>query len=350
MSQMASKEQSSTAVAAHSPPFHVAPWSTSDDYSGPAAVFQCPLPPFTSSGTEADRFTSQAGYPSLSYQSHNLSSPGSLNNDFLDSLQPSGSPRTTMDRNGSMHLGRENTGSNVDIPASLAFASLATESHPYQHDQGYTNMTVQLNTNDGNTAASSSSLTLHDAAAAAATTTTTAATTTAATTATTTAARGTETSDNISAPIVTVLADFSSSVFHSQAEIAGMSSAVADYITWMRKVPTGSAPPSTILVYVSVLEAVESRLREMREIAQMRPRAAFRDMVASLQALGLVGTSVCDSLAHLEKEFDKQSADVAEFFQTRYNACAALSEQARNVPHGTPDRRGTEESTNSERH
>lgn len=230
-----------------------------------------------------------------------------------------------MERNGgSMHLGRDEdgrnyhyTGSDVDISAALAYS-----------------------TTNGSTAASSSSVTLHDAAATAATTTTT------------TTAQGSETSDNISAPIAAVLADFSSSVFQSQAEIAGMSQAVADYISWMRKVPTGMAPPNTSLVYVSALEAVESRLREMREIAQTRPRAAFRDMVAALQAVvGPAGAPVCESLARLEKEFDRQSADVADFFRTRYNACAALSEQAQNVPHAVSPvgRGGSEESANSQR-
>ncbi len=254
----------------------------------------------------------------MSFQPHDPSSPGSLNNDFLDSLQQSASPRAAMERNGSMHLGREEdgrnhyTGSDVDISAALAFS-----------------------TTNGSTGASSSSATLLDAAGAATTTKA--------------GARGAETSDNISAPMAALLAEFSSSVFHSQAEIAGMSLAVADYISWMRKVPTGIAPPNTSLVYVNVLEAVENRLREMREIAQTRPRAAFRDMVASLQAIGPVGASMCDSLAHLEKEFDKQSADVANFFQTWYNACAALSEQAQNVPHVSPVRRGSDESANSQR-
>jgi hypothetical protein len=223
------------------------------------------------------------------------------------------------------------------MSATLAFPSFTTEGQHQQNGQGYTDVTAPPTANgstatNGSTAASSSSLTLHDAAAAE-----------------TITARGAETGDNISAPVAALLAEFSSSVFHSQAEIAGMSSAVADYIAWMRKVPTGIAPPNTSLVYVNVLEAVENRLREMREIAQTRPRAAFRDMVASLQAIGPVGTSVCESLAHLEKEFDKQSADVANFFQTRYNACAALSEQAQNVPHGPPARRGSEESAGSQR-
>ncbi|KAJ4292837.1 hypothetical protein N0V88_005495 [Collariella sp. IMI 366227] len=188
----------------------------------------------------------------------------------------------------------------------------------------------------------------------------------------------------ITPPIAHLLASFSSSVFQSQAEIAGMALAVADYLAWMRKVPTarGIAPPNTGLVYLTVLEAVEARLREMREIAQTRPRAAFRDLVAGLRreldgsqhndseatqaetvrvgvdmGMGMGGAStarvLCDDLAELEREFDRQSADVAEFFRTRYNACAALSEQAidtgvaRSSPSTSLGRRGSDGSGNS---
>ncbi|RKU46351.1 hypothetical protein DL546_001644 [Coniochaeta pulveracea] len=150
--------------------------------------------------------------------------------------------------------------------------------------------------------------------------------------------------------MATVLAEFSSSVFHSQAEIAGMSSAVADYITWMRKVPTGIAPPSTTLVYANMLEAIESRLREMKDIAQTKPLAAFRNMLSSLEAIGPMGPSVCESLSHLEKDFERQSAEVAHFFQTRYNACAALTEQAQNVPRAPLEGRGAGDYAMSQRH
>ncbi len=233
-----------------------------------------------------------------------------------------------MKTNGNMHFGREEDARNhraaftdVDISATLGFPAFGAESdhHHHQHGQGYASMSTASTTN-ANTIASLSSATRHGSAGTAATMTPPE----------TTPPRATECADDITPRMASLLADFSASVFQSQAEIAGISSAVAEYIAWMRKVPAGIAPPNTSLVYVNVLEAVEDRLRETREIAQTRPRAAFRDMVAALQALGPAGASMCDSLAHLEEDFERQSADVANFFQTRYNACAALSEQRQN--------------------
>ncbi|KAG7287445.1 hypothetical protein NEMBOFW57_006956 [Staphylotrichum longicolle] len=228
-----------------------------------------------------------------------------------------------------MHFSREHNGRNhrtgltdVDISASLGFSVLGADSdHHRQHGQEYAGASTTSTTAGGNTSGSFTPAALHDSAARGATITPSV----------TTPLRGTETADDISQPIASLLAEFSSSVFQSQAEIAGISSAVADYIAWMRRVPKGNAPPNTSLVYVNVLEAVESRLREMREIAQTRPRAAFRDMVAALQTLGPAGASVCDSLGQLEEVFERQSAEVASFFQTRYNACAALTEQTQNI-------------------
>ncbi len=348
ISRMISKEQQQGAAvtaAAPSPPMHAAaPWPAGAEYPGPTTLFHCPLPSFASPGADADPPTSRPpAYPSsrASFPPQNPSSPESLNNDFLNSLQPSTSPRgAAMETNGgTIHFSREDDGRNhrtdftdVDISSTLGFAAFGAESDHHHHRQqqhnsqeGYASMSAASTTN-GNTIASLSSATLHDPTAAAGATITPPETT----------PPVTKSADDINPQrMASLLAAFSSSVFQSQAEIAGISSAVAEYIAWMRKVPTGIAPPNTSLVYVNVLEAVENRLREMREIAETRPRAAFRDMVAALQSLGPTGVSMCDALAHLEDDFERQSADVTNFFQTRYNACAALSEQTHSVARTT---------------
>jgi hypothetical protein len=322
---MASQTNGSAAVAPRSPPSYSATWPTGTEYSEPPA-FRRQLPSFSSSGTDsgppAGPPTSQPGYPSLSYKPHNPTSPGPLNNDFLDSLQPGTSPRTSGERNGSIHIGRDEEGvnhanSDVDFSTNMGFPSFQTGSHNH-NGQWYVDLTA-VPASDGSIDAPSSSSTLHDP--------------------TVTAIQGAKASEDISEALATNLAEFSSAVFHSQAEIAGMSLAVAEYIAWMRKVPAGITPPNTSLVYVNVLEAVEGRLREIREIAQTKPHAAFREMVAALQGLGSAGSSVCNSLGDLEGEFQRRSADVASYFQTRYNACALLSEQAQNVPHGAAMRK-----------
>ncbi|KAJ6024737.1 hypothetical protein N7540_005534 [Penicillium herquei] len=153
--------------------------------------------------------------------------------------------------------------------------------------------------------------------------------------------------DDISDGIAAQLADFSSAVFHTQAEIAGMSSAIAAYIAWMRKVPAGMTPPNTTLVFSNLLETIEERLREMGEMAQTKPRAAFREMTRGIQRLGPAGSPVYDSLNGLEQKLDKQSADLEKFFSMRYNACALMSDQASSLPHGPVSRSESHQSPDS---
>ena len=228
-----------------------------------------------------------------------------------------------------MRLGGDEDVGNHSSNGEGEFARFQAESQS-QHSQGYIHVDVTALSSPGDSTANRSSSTTHDPATAA-------------------VAQGAKTNDDIGNAIAIQLAAFSSAVFHSQAEIAGMSLAVAEYIAWMRKVPAGNSPPNTSLVYVNVLEAVENRLREIREIAQTRPHAAFREMTGALQALGPAGSSVCNNLGDLEEEFQKRSVDVANFFQTRYNACALLSEQAQNVPHAPAERRApTTQSVNGQ--
>lgn len=342
--QLTGKERANTAVTITttrpSPPNYAAPWPTTADFADPTCC-QCSLPSFAPSNGDAEAHANPATYGNLSFQQHDTSCPGSLNNDFLDSLQTNGSPRATTERNGSIFFGRDEDGRNhftstdVDMTAPLNFATFETDGHiqQQQHDQGQMNGSAPPIVN-GSSAGSSSSPTLRDGTS-----------TSAEVPAATAVVLANDATQQISSSMATVLAEFSSSVFHSQAEIAGMSSAVADYIAWMRKVPKGNAPPSTSLVYVHMLEAIENRLREMKDIAQTKPLAAFRDMLSSLKRIGPVGPSVYVSLGHLEKDFERQSDEVAHFFQTRYNACAALSEQAQNVPRGPVEARGVEDST-----
>lgn len=63
---------------------------------------------------------------------------------------------------------------------------------------------------------------------------------------------------------------------------------------------------NTALAYVNVLETVEERLREMRELPRTRPHAAFRDLVTALEELG-----VASGLDELEEEFQKRSPTIS---------------------------------------
>lgn len=107
------------------------------------------------------------------------------------------------------------------------------------------------------------------------------------------------------------------------------------------KGPGGIDPSKTTLICSNSLETIEERLREMGEMAQTKPRAAFREMMRGIQMLGPAGAPVYSSLDGIEAKFEKQSADVAKFFSMRYNACASMSEQASSIPHGPATRNGS---------
>ncbi|KAJ5626421.1 hypothetical protein N7528_003848 [Penicillium herquei] len=151
--------------------------------------------------------------------------------------------------------------------------------------------------------------------------------------------------NNLSEGVAAQLANFSTAVFRTQAEIAGMSSAVAAYIAWMRKVPAGMTPPNTTLVYPNLLETIEERVREMGEIAEAKPRAAFREMMEGIQKLGPAGAPFYDTLGGLQEKLDKQSADMAKLFSMRYNACALMSEQASGLSQESASRSESHESS-----
>ena len=154
-------------------------------------------------------------------------------------------------------------------------------------------------------------------------------------------------SDDIGAALFTHLSAFSSTVFRNQSEISGIAFAVAEYIAWMRKVPPGVVPPNANLVYLGVLETIENRLRELREIAQTRHHAAFREMMAAIEGLGLLGSGAALNLRELDKELQKGTADLLHFFQTRYNASALLSDQVQNMPQGFTANQGSNRSSQS---
>lgn len=143
-------------------------------------------------------------------------------------------------------------------------------------------------------------------------------------------------SDLISSEIKT----FSTAVFQGQAELVGMAAALAGYLDWMRKVPSGSSPPNTKPVFVNVLETLQGRLMELSELAQTKHQRAFREMIAALEKgdgeimplhvkdrVGPLCSMIASDLAGVEDDAVMRGREVYDFFQTKYNACAMLSEQ-----------------------
>ncbi|KAJ2991315.1 hypothetical protein NUW58_g2560 [Xylaria curta] len=122
--------------------------------------------------------------------------------------------------------------------------------------------------------------------------------------------------------ILAELTAFGMVVFNTQAEIAGISSVVAEYLEWMRKAPPtngqGSPKPNP-----AVLETLETRLRELNLIAGTRHLEAWRQSVTRLERIPGVGAM----LNLFDNEMQRRSGETAEFFQTGYDICSPLPEQ-----------------------
>ncbi|KAI0458573.1 hypothetical protein F5B21DRAFT_436964 [Xylaria acuta] len=125
--------------------------------------------------------------------------------------------------------------------------------------------------------------------------------------------------------ILAELTAFGMVVFNTQAEIAGISSVVAEYLEWMRRAAPmasghqGSSPKPN----PAVLEALETRIRELNAMAGTRHLEAWRQSVNRLERIPGVGAM----LNLFDNEMQRRSGETAEFFQTGYDICSPLAEQ-----------------------
>ncbi|CAN8104620.1 unnamed protein product [Discula destructiva] len=157
--------------------------------------------------------------------------------------------------------------------------------------------------------------------------------------------------DEIYEPMMTTMAGFATAIFQGQAEICGISGVLTEHVAWLRKSPPGMVTPSGTnnAVYTNVLETIEIRLREIREIAETKHQQAFEEMAAAIKMLkpaagGSVAAAPEESsssssrrnpasdIGELVGALQKQTAALSQFFQQRYNACVSLSEQIRSLP------------------
>ncbi|KAK8037109.1 fungal zn(2)-Cys(6) binuclear cluster domain-containing protein [Apiospora marii] len=144
-----------------------------------------------------------------------------------------------------------------------------------------------------------------------------------------------DTGDEACALILNQLSSFSSAIFCGQSQIAGIIDVVVKYLAWLRNVPPGIAPLDTSQVQCKMLENIENRLRELREMAETGHNDAFRLMVAAIR--NVESDSINVTLDDLEGNLQKQSSDLSDFFRTRYNVSTALSEQLQATPYGRRD-------------
>ncbi|KAI1878290.1 uncharacterized protein JN550_000472 [Neoarthrinium moseri] len=137
-----------------------------------------------------------------------------------------------------------------------------------------------------------------------------------------------ETGAAILGPVIS----FSSTVLRSQAEASVMGSLIADYIAWLRKVPPGGGGSvNEGPHYVGILETLETRVRELCDSSQSKSNSALRELITALEGIAPPGGAMATRLASLDEELQDQARERAEFFRSRYNICALLTEQARNI-------------------
>ena len=119
------------------------------------------------------------------------------------------------------------------------------------------------------------------------------------------------------------LTSFCSAVFATQAEIAGISSVVAEYLAWVHKRPPRSAGGAALEAnWAVVLETLELRIRELHDMAETRHWAAWEQMMAMLKTDGLDA-----QFSAFEGKVQERTEKTKQFFQESYDVTVPLPEQ-----------------------
>ncbi|XXH00678.1 hypothetical protein Hte_007028 [Hypoxylon texense] len=113
------------------------------------------------------------------------------------------------------------------------------------------------------------------------------------------------------------IADLSVAIFAAHAEMAGVASVVAEYLAWVRK--TALKPPDS----ARILEILETRVRELHQMAENRHRSAWQHTTNMLENMDRAAAQ----LKAVEEEIQSRTARVSQFFDGKYNVSVPLSEQ-----------------------
>jgi len=116
--------------------------------------------------------------------------------------------------------------------------------------------------------------------------------------------------------IVGPLTEFFSSIFAIQADLTGVSSAVAEYLAWVRTSP-GRAEN------IIVLEILEARVRELNQIASTKHWAALKSLIASMDK----SSCWCSLLRKTETDLKDKNTKTGQFFHEGYHIDSTLAEQ-----------------------
>lgn len=116
--------------------------------------------------------------------------------------------------------------------------------------------------------------------------------------------------------------NFSTAIFITQTQIAGVSSAVAEYLAWLRQNSTLPKVPTDSL---AVLETLETRVREVHEMAEEKHWVAWKQLVEQLH--GIDGGSCSEALGEMEAVMRQRTAEAAQDFHDNYDVGKTVQEQ-----------------------
>lgn len=108
------------------------------------------------------------------------------------------------------------------------------------------------------------------------------------------------------------------------AEMAGIAGVVGEYLTWVRKsITAGGADPNA----AARLETLETRIREVQEMAETRPWDAWGTLVDTLKKGPIVDEHLHAMMSSFEMEAQERMEKTRSFFQKSYDVSLSLSEQ-----------------------
>ena len=116
---------------------------------------------------------------------------------------------------------------------------------------------------------------------------------------------------------------FVSSIFATQAQINGISSAIAQYLAWVRKGLPGSSQETLQTKWVPVLQILETRTRELHHLSKTNHWMSLKRLQESIESV----ESVRVEFSRLYTELLEQTATKDNFFRDNYNISMDLTEQ-----------------------
>lgn len=123
--------------------------------------------------------------------------------------------------------------------------------------------------------------------------------------------------------VISGLMPFVSGTFETHTELAGISSAIAEYLAWMRRSLTTPPQESLKEKWEPVLQVLEERTREMHHLSKTSHWALWRQLQDVIEGVDGVGPEV----TRLSSEIAQHIAKRDSFFQNNYDICTDLTEQ-----------------------